>query len=376
MPTQNERFTKLDGVRGLLSIVVALNHSFLVLAIPNFANVWGQNILQFTNWQSKLQQIFMLLGNGGAAVTLFFIMSGFVMGISMNKMKMDFVEIINFYIKRIVRLYPVYLLILLLTAIYMWTIYTHIVFPMAAPWYSWWMQFKMTLPEFWYNFFFIHAYIGGVTWTLRVILIVSFLFPMFYTINKKTSWWMDILITVFLVYISFNLLNITNFRDLRYCFMFYSGLSLVKFSGFFSKLPSWVIYLTIPLGLFVLTDMRYLTDEYIGGVGEAVASWFLIGVLCYNLNTKIFNFLDTGILKFFGKISYSLYLIHFSVLYVLARFMFQNLVLPFDQYYLLTHSLLFIVSLAIATGISVLVYQFVEKPSADLSRKLQIPEKA
>src|SRR5258706_3487300 len=66
------RFTKLDGLRGLLSIIVALNHSFLVIAIPAYANVWGQNIWQYHDFQSKLQQIFMLLGNGGVAVTFFF----------------------------------------------------------------------------------------------------------------------------------------------------------------------------------------------------------------------------------------------------------------------------------------------------------------
>lgn len=372
---QEERFTKLDGIRGLLSIVVALNHSFLVVAIPEFANVWNQNVFRFTDWQSKIQQIFMLLGNGGAAVTLFFIMSGFVLGLSLSKMRFNYVAIMNFYIKRLLRLYPVYLLIVILTALYMWTIFTYKVFPLASTWYQWWMQFEMTLKEFIYNLLFIHAYIGGVTWTLRVILIVSLLFPIFYLINKKTSWWMDILITLLLAYFSFNILNIPNFRDLRYLYMFYAGISLLKFSYFFSKIPGWLIYIFLPVGLYLLMDYRYLTNEYTGGLVEALVSWFLVGILAYNHKLNLFNFLESKVLMFYGKISYSLYLTHFSVLYVLARLMYENINLPYDQYYLLTHLVLFIVSLSLSTIISNLIYSYIEKPSLLLSKKLLIPEK-
>ena len=31
----SDRITKLDGLRGVLSIIVALNHSFLIVAIPS-----------------------------------------------------------------------------------------------------------------------------------------------------------------------------------------------------------------------------------------------------------------------------------------------------------------------------------------------------
>lgn len=370
------RYEKLDGLRGLLSLIVVLNHSFLVVAIPAFANVWGQNILSFTDWQSKIQQILMLLGNGGAAVTLFFIMSGFVLGLSFSKVKYSFVGLTNFLIKRIIRLYPVYIFIVVATALYMKYAFMYQVFPQASTWYSWWMSFEMNFREFLYNIFFIHAYIGGVTWTLRVILIASLIFPMFYLVFKKTSWWMDLAITALLVYASFTILDIPNFRDLRYLYMFYSGLSLSKFSSYFSKIPAWVIYTALPIGLFLLMDYRYLTEEYKGGLVEAVVCWHLIGIIVNNDKTKVFNFLDTKILKYFGKISYSLYLIHFSVLYVISRWMFMNTNLPLLENYLLTHTVLFVVSLIIATFVADLIYNYIEKPSLGLSNKLQIPEKS
>ncbi len=362
--TPTERFTKLDGLRGLLSIIVALNHSYLVVAIPSFANVWNQNYLAFFDLQSKIQQILMLMGNGGAAVTLFFILSGLVLGQSLSRIEISLKGLLSFYTKRLLRLYPVYIFVILLIAIYMRLGFTYQVFPAASAWFNWWLNFQMTLKEFFYNFFFIHTYLGGVTWTLRVIILASFLFPLFYTVTKKTSWFTDILIILALIYASFTLFDIPDFRDFRYLYMFYLGLMLPKFKGFFVSIPAKLNFLIVPAGLVVLLCYRYSTDEYLGGLAESLVSWLFIGTMVYSEKTKIFDFLNHKYFLFFGKISYSLYLIHFSILYILARFMFIYLPnLPYASHYLLIHTILFLVSLPIATLVSALVYRHVEVPS-------------
>lgn len=365
------RFTKLDGLRGLLSLVVALNHSFLVVVIPTFANVWQQNPFIFNGLQSKLQQLFMFLGNGGAAVTLFFLLSGLVLGQSFSRIKMNFRGLTSFIVKRIIRLYPVYLFVVAITAIYMKFGFVYQTFPYSSSWFNWWMNFQMTLKELLFNIFFIHAYIGGVTWTLRVILIVSFIFPTFYLINKKTSWWLDILISFLLVYLSFTLLNIEGFRDLRYLYMFYLGLMIPKFKALFSTISNRLVSIILPFGLILLLGFRYLTNEYQGGVVESLVSFFLIGVAAYGDKVFVLGFLNRKVFQFFGKISYSLYLIHFSVLYILSRTMFQNLPnLPYANQYLIIHLSLFLLSVIIATGVSFLVYKYIELPSHSWSTSI------
>lgn len=365
------RFTKLDGLRGLLSLIVCLNHSFMVVVIPSFANVWQQNPLLFHGLQSKIQQLFMFIGNGGAAVTLFFLLSGLVLGQSLAKTKMSFRGLLSFWVKRLIRLYPVYILIILATAIYMWTGFQYQTFPYSSAWFNWWMNFEMTIKEFVLNFFFIHTYLGGVTWTLRVIIIASFLFPVFFLVNKKTTWWQDLFISLVLIYLSFTLLNIEGFRDLRYLYMFYLGLMVPKFKQFFGRAKNTPVSLILPVAILVLLGYRYLTNEYRGGVVEAIISFFIIGLASYGNDLTVLNFLENKVLKFFGKISYSLYLIHFSVLYVLSRFMFQNLPnLPYTNQYLLIHFILFVLSTFLAIGVSLLVYRFVEKPSHELSGKV------
>lgn len=365
------RFTKLDGLRGLLSLVVALNHSFLVVVIPTFADVWQQNPFIFNGLQSKLQQLFMFLGNGGAAVTLFFLLSGLVLGQSFSRIKMNFRGLTSFIVKRIIRLYPVYLFVVAITAIYMKFGFVYQTFPYSSSWFNWWMNFQMTLKELLFNIFFIHAYIGGVTWTLRVILIVSFIFPIFYLINKKTSWWLDILISFLLVYLSFTLLNIEGFRDLRYLYMFYLGLMIPKFKTLFSTISNRLVSIVLPFGLILLLGFRYLTNEYQGGVVESLVSFFLIGVAAYGDKVFVLGFLNRKVFQFFGKISYSLYLIHFSVLYILSRTMFQYLPnLPYANQYLIIHFSLFLLSVIVATGVSFLVYKYIESPSHSLSARI------
>jgi peptidoglycan/LPS O-acetylase OafA/YrhL len=369
------RFTKLDGLRGLLSLIVALNHSFLVVAIPAYANVWGQNYSVFHDLQSKIQQIFMLIGNGGVAVTMFFLLSGLVLGQSMSRVEMSAKGLMAFYAKRILRLFPVYFAVILITAIYMKVGFDYRVFPHASTWYLWWMNFQMTLKEFIYNVFFIHVYLGGVTWTLRVILIASFIFPFFYLITKKTRWFIDLVIASALILGSFTLLNLDGFRDLRYLYMFFLGLTLPKFKNFFSNIPPRLIAFILPFGIFILLAIRYATEEYFGGAVESLISWLFLGVIVYSEKTKIFNALNSRTLQFFGKISYSLYLVHFSVLYILGRIMFQFLPgLPYTDHYLLIHIVLFILSLSIATLVSIFVHRYIELPSSSagnaVSRKI------
>ncbi len=369
--SNTKRITKLDGLRGILSLIVALNHSFLVVAIPVFANVWGQNYLEFHDLQSKIQQYLMILGNGGAAVTMFFILSGLVLGQSLSRVKFSPRGLTAYAIKRLIRLYPVYIFIIVLTALYMRFGFVYGTFPHASSWFVWWMNFQMTFIEFLKNFFFIHTYLGGVTWTLRVIILASLIIPAFYLITKKTTWLIDLFIAGGLVYASFTILNISDFRDLRYLYMFFLGLIIPKFKTFFSQFPSWYITVTLPITILILLAYRFTSNEYTGGLIESIVSWKLVGLIMYSDKTKLFDWLDHKMFQFFGKISYSLYLIHFSVLYIIARFMFQYFPnLPYANHYVIIHSVLFLISLSLATVISILVHKYIEIPSLALSNSI------
>ncbi len=360
MISKTERFTKLDGLRGILAVIVALNHSYLVLTIPDYANVWSQNYWHFYDLQSKIQQLMMILGNGGAAVSLFFILSGLVLGLSFARSNPTLTSYPGFILKRLVRLYPAYLFTILAISVFRWLGFDYRVFAPASSWYHWWMNFNLDIVEFTKNVFFIHTNLGGVTWTLRVILIMSLIFPLFFFISQKLNKFWNLIFGMLLIFLSFTLLNIEGFRDLRYVYMFYLGLILPLYKDFFAKIPLKLFGVALPILLFLMFTVRYQTDEYFGGLIETLVSWILIGSIVYLPNTKIFNFLENKVYIFLGKISYSLYLVHFTVLYAIARIMLQFF--PFLDYnqYLLIHTGLLILSLGISIPLSAFMNKYIE----------------
>jgi peptidoglycan/LPS O-acetylase OafA/YrhL len=141
------------------------------------------------------------------------------------------------------------------------------------------------------------------------------------------------------------------------------GYGSAKFQTMFSKMKPAIFYAIIPLIALMFFVVRYQTDEYIGGVYESVASFMILGVILYQPKISIFNFLDNPFFTYLGRISYSLYLVHFSVLYILARFMFIALPgLSYSTNYLAIHSSLFVLSLLITLPISHLLNIYIETP--------------
>lgn len=371
MATDNsKRITNLDGIRGLLSLVVVLNHSFLVVAIPQDANVWGENYLKFVDFPSKIQQIMMILGNGGTAVSMFFVMSGYVLNFSLGKFTWSVSNYIRFLWKRFIRLYPAFFFTIFLISTARWLGFNYRTFPHASTWYHWWMNFDLSLKEFFLNTVFVNINLGGVTWTLRVIVLISFFAPALYYISKKLNSWQNILFAGLLTYLSFNLLNFENFRDFRYVYMFYLGLIIPEFEYLFKRLPGLLVYTSLPFLLYIMFTIRYQTNEYLGGVYESYISWLILGLTIYQSNLKIFTFLTHPWLLFIGKISYSLYLIHFTILYTFARIIFQFLPqINYTQHYLVTHFFLLGASAIVTIPLSWLVYSYIEKLPERLSNK-------
>ena len=360
---KTSRLLRLDGLRGLLSLVVALNHSFLVVAIPYFANVWGQNYFQFFSLESKIQQILMILGNGGAAVSTFFVLSGFVLSQSFNNYAWSPKTYFVYLLKRISRLYPAYLFTISLIALFTSLGFQYRVFPHASSWYLWWMNFNLDWSEFFKNTIFVHITLGGVTWTLRVIFIVSLFIPLLYLLSQKLTKGINLALVVLLIYLSFNQLNINGFRDFRYIYMFYAGLILPKFSEYFTKISDGLSLLLVPVLSLSLFVVRYQTDEYIGGVFETICAFVLLGIIIYKPAFTLFSFLENKFFLYLGKISYSLYLVHFSVLYCIARIMFQFLpTINYENHYLLTHTILFLLSFLATIPISEFVNKYIENP--------------
>ena len=108
-PLPNQRIRYLDSLRGLAALVVVIFH----------VHAW-LDFTKATHFKSSVpNHILNILFNGYNAVSLFFVLSGFVLSLRYIKENTQQVSYTEFMIKRIFRLYPVYWFVLISTALYL-----------------------------------------------------------------------------------------------------------------------------------------------------------------------------------------------------------------------------------------------------------------
>jgi len=104
---------------------------------------------------------------------------------------------------------------------------------------------------------------------------------------------------------------------------------------------------------------------------QGIGAWILLGSILYGTQLSAFRFLDHPIAAFYGKISYSFYLLHDLTLVVISR-LFAAVVpeAVWGANKLAAILFLFGMSTAVATGLALASYAFVERPFIHLGRKL------
>ena len=94
------RYTELDGLRGIAALSVYFSH---LIGVFNFDSTLFDSISN-----SPLH----IVWHGEGAVNLFFLLSGFVLTLPYIKYR-DKLNLVPFYIKRVFRIYPAFILAIL-----------------------------------------------------------------------------------------------------------------------------------------------------------------------------------------------------------------------------------------------------------------------
>ncbi|TVT28952.1 acyltransferase [Salinicoccus cyprini] len=322
--SQRKRFTELDSMRGLAALIVVFYH-YTVYYDEKFGHEqWGQIDL-FT------------FGHYG--VQLFFIISGFVIYMSLMKVK----SVSDFAIKRSIRLYPAYMFSVALT---------FLIVSLASA-----ESLRTTFPEAMVNLTMLQDFIptvknvDGVYWTLRVemtfYVIMAILLSM--GLAKKT---MSIAIIWLAASAVIQLANTVLATDMT---AFIEKYSMSNYSQMF--IIGMMFYGIWQNGnhkkYFYMIGLAIGYDFIFEGVTNGLFS-ILFVILFQLILMNRMQWLNSRILLFFGAISYPLYLVHQNIGYVIIYKMesagFLNI-----SYILVP----FLASVLIAYGI----HQYIEKPS-------------
>jgi len=288
----------IDTVRGIAALCVMVYH--------------------FINWRYEdrlAAKIASIVFNGSDAVSFFFVLSGFALSypyIVLNRP----IDIKTFYINRIFRLWPAFFITVALNALN-WNRYN-------LDFHSLKDLFVLNKTHFWEEALLLRTYAQYYTpgWTLVIELSISFFMPFMILLAKKSQ--------QIVLWLLFAFLFIGGNMGGYYLFHFHFALG-VLLSCFFYQLQQasflqtrWYRYRYLIIGLSILLySIRHLERIFPFGptytsiakyVGidffhyTGLASCVFIAAILYS--RKIQTILAHRFLRFFGKISYGIYLMH------------------------------------------------------------------
>lgn len=328
------RIYELDSLRGIAALSVMLGHY-----------TFGYNLLYHHHASSYFE---FSLGHYG--VELFFIISGFVIYMTLEKVHH---RPFDFIISRFSRLYPAYWVAVTLTFL---VVYFH-------PLPDW----NISLKEYFLNLTMLQGRINElgipvnpidvVYWTL--IIELHFYFFMFMIFIGKMKRYLEFI--GFFVWIGIALLfkqmdNLVFYQQLikalfvlSYGNLFFAGILFynLKFKG-----NKWYRHVLI---------IGCLAVEYVLNGMEATMVVTFFFLLFYLFIFGYLKFLSSKPLIFFGTISYSLYLIHANVGFVIIQALYSIGITSYPLIILIP----VIVAWTLATSITLLV----EQPAMKLIRK-------
>ncbi|TFE22646.1 acyltransferase family protein [Cohnella luojiensis] len=312
------RIPQLDSIRGLASLSVFLHHIYL--ATP---------ILPIIFWQSPLR-IFI---NGRGAVLLFFVLSGLVLSLPFFNGKP--IPYFTFLIKRVFRIYIPYVISIFVAIAACSFFSTDIKFDNSWPDGFWKVNPNInSILEHMNLVGNIHTeYFNTVIWSLIHEMRISLVFPFILIVVSRLNLLSNLMLCISLSLIAGlndiigfqhqNGFNTSYFDSLHYLSVFVIGALLSKHKKditiVYKKISTKTKWTLLGGSLFMYTYSAaiysFLDIPFNDKVADYGITLAAAAIIVVSINSvKLANLLTNKPIMFLGKISFSLYLYHMTVL--------------------------------------------------------------
>jgi peptidoglycan/LPS O-acetylase OafA/YrhL len=336
---------ELQSIRGIAAATVMLGHAVSMLFVVPLG----------------LPTVLFAVANSHAAVVTFFVLSGFVLTRSLATKPQG---VGKFYIRRIFRIYPALIVAAFAACASLWLIG---VFPPTHAVPTFWQWNK---PSDATAFHILTSGLGvgnailPPLWSIFIELVGSIVIPLLFLLWRFKPI-LNFAVGAALCLISFTIGRSTHLAVGVYLVDFWIG-ALVALEGAAFFNGAMHRYLA-PLALVVLVGFRYIApwdyEAPFPAFVEAVASAALIGCIAYRPARK--GFLVSTPMRTLGNMSYSLYLLHFSVIRVVIVLTAATFGLGAAWAFVAA-----IVSMALSLAVSYCSYIWIEVPGIRLGSKL------
>jgi peptidoglycan/LPS O-acetylase OafA/YrhL len=295
-----------------------------------------------------------LVDFGKFGVTVFFVLSAFTICMSIDKSNKF--EFKNYLIRRFFRVAPLYYIVLIIAFLLG-----------GSEYYLKLYNVDNDISSLLFHFSFLNVFIHkhqnniiGLEWSVPIEFFYYLIIPFaFFYYNKTNKIIIGVLVSSIIslfssiIYQHFYPHFLFNWSIFKYAFSFNFGILIyILFRNNIlvnTKNNNLIlILLFLILGIYILFNFEY-KDLFV-----TVFTGILI-LLFQNESAIKELFFENKIILFLGKISYSIYLIHFLFLYHLKIYLFSN-------------NPIFILSLVLL--VSTISYYTIEKPFIDLSSKI------
>ncbi len=283
------RFKELDVLRGITALFIIFFHYTRAYPLQTANSFWG------------------IFSYGYLGVSLFFIISGFVIFFTTDKVKSPQ----EFLIKRFARLYPAYWVCLILT----FTLTSLAQFPI----------FQRTLPEALIGLSMFQALVPGIRsidgayWSLlpELMFYILMLIPI---ILHRKDWkfirsmgiiWMLLCIIFSYIPLTLTTWYIKSIVNLEYGMLFFAGMVFYQIANNKNDKSNYLLLALTYIAYFIQHRNNYIE------CGITLAFYGIFLLFIYDKLQWIIN----KPLMFIGTISYPLYLIHQFWGYIIIRYL-------------------------------------------------------
>ena len=373
--------TTVESVRGIAALYVAVAHTMIYILFIHY----NAPLFDLAGTREILIRIAEGLIHGPMAVMVFFVISGLVIGRSLDGRGTGLPvgqTYVIFLIRRILRLYPAHVAALTGIIVIGW-LCLHgrppIDFSAYQPpddiYFTDWLQAEfnpLRLKTVVANYAMVRWSMNLVVWSLFVEICAAPLLPLFHWLSRRDSAILDAVASGALV-----ILCVLAWGHLavEYWFAFYAGMTVEtrgrEWVAFLGRRCSPALALALSYALMAVPAVLLTDRPPVTSILEVAGAFSLISLVVWSDKAALSRFLDHPLLRRNGRLSYSFYLWHYFILTMTVR----GLYLAFSPEVLhrqeiLVCALTAATTVAAALVVAQLSYSVIEVPFIGFGRRL------